>query len=339
MAKLKNDSTMFYRYCWEFLHVYLPERMGRSQYTVESYIDSLTIFKNFLVEIKHIKIESFKFTDCTIELLFQFMDWLSNNGNTNSTINHRITGIRGYVYFATTKDVSLNFLYSQLCKIKPLKSKKLEKETVSEKQLALILKQAEDNEKGIRNRVMLLTLYETAMRVSELSSLTLSCLMINRDSPFITVHGKGNKERHIPISDKLAKILSKYIEQYKDSNSTWLFSSFHRGEQLPLSQRSIQDILSRYSVKARSIDSSIPIKVHPHMLRRSRATDLYQHGLAIELVSSLLGHEHISTSLIYAKPSIAQLRKEIEKSIPEDAYKQQPKWKKDKNFIKSLGLR
>ena len=74
-----------------------------------------------------IKIESFKFTDCTIELLFQFMDWLSNNGNTNSTINHRITGIRGYVYFATTKDVSLNFLYSQLCKIKPLKSKKIRK--------------------------------------------------------------------------------------------------------------------------------------------------------------------------------------------------------------------
>ena len=35
MAKLKNDSTMFYRYCWEFLHVYLTERMGRSKYTVE----------------------------------------------------------------------------------------------------------------------------------------------------------------------------------------------------------------------------------------------------------------------------------------------------------------
>ena len=104
-------------------------------------------------------------------------------------------------------------------------------------------------------------------------------------------------------------------------------------------QRSIQDILSRYAMEARNIDSTIPKKVHPHMLRRSRATDMYQHGLAIELVSSLLGHENTSTSLIYAKPSIAQIRKEIEKSIPEEAYNQTPKWKKDKNFIKSLGLR
>ena len=118
-----------------------------------------------------------------------------------------------------------------------------------------------------------------------------------------------------------------------------MFTSTHRGEQFPLSTRSVQDILLRYATLAREKDSSIPDRVYPHMFRRSKATSLYQHGMALEMVSSLLGHLNLSTTRIYASPSMDQLRKEIERSIPEEAYKQKPKWKGNKDFAKQFGLR
>ena len=146
-------------YCWDFLHVYLPDRMGRSKHTIASYIDTLSIFKDFLNEQK-ISIETFTFNECTTDLIFNFIDWLKARGCCNTTINHRITGIKGYLYYATTKDIALNSIYLIISKIKPLKTQVHEKKILSDKQMALILNQAENNAKGIRNRVLLLTLFE-----------------------------------------------------------------------------------------------------------------------------------------------------------------------------------
>ena len=183
MARKINDDNMFFKYCWDFLHVYLTDQIGRSTHTINSYIDSLTIFKNFLISYKKYNLGEFTFNNCTTDLIFEYIKWLENKGNSAKTINHRVTGIKGYLYYATIQDVSLDFMYSKICKIKPLKYKRVVKEILTDKQIGLILQQSENNSKGIRNRVMLLTLYETACRVNELINMKKQDLYLERDNP------------------------------------------------------------------------------------------------------------------------------------------------------------
>ncbi len=219
-------------------------------------------------------------------------------------------------------------------------SPRREKYILEDGQVAEILAEASKDEKGYRNRVMLLLLYDTAMRVSEITALKTNQLYLDRKRPFVAVRGKGNKDRHIALSEKMANILKTYIRKYHRDLSSYLFYTKSKGEFCRMSERNVQIMLQDYASKAREKDSSIPEHVHPHALRRARATGLYRNGMPIELVSSLLGHNQIETTRVYAKPSIEQMRQNMEKSIPEEAYRQKPVWTgKETEIKKLLGLR
>ena len=332
-------SLMFFIYCFDFLNVYLPKQLGRSENTIASYIDTLTILKRYIENECELDICRFTFADCTFDFIQSFLAWLGANGSSNSTCNQRLAGIKGYLEYCAIQDISINSVLMVIKRIRPLPVKRTIKPTLSEIQLKEIMQQAPDTYKGKRNRLILLLLYETAMRVSEIVSVRVSDLHIARDIPYISIMGKGKKERNIVISSKLADILTIYLSRYHDPDVTYLFYSYLGGIGTPLSPRSVQTFLKTYADKAREYDSTIPLKVHPHMYRRSKATKLYQNGMALELVSSFLGHSQLETTRIYARPSMEMMRTEIEKSIPEEAYKVKPRWKNDKDFASKLGLR
>jgi len=337
---MKLDTLAFYKYSFVFLNVYLPDQRGRSPNTVDAYSSSFAVLNRFLADKKHTSVIDFKFSDCTSDFVMEFLDWLKSEGNREATRNIRLVCLKGYLEFAAKKDVSVSSVYSAVAKIKCLRVPRREKFVLEDEQVAEILAEASKDEKGCRNRVMLLLLYDTAMRVSELTALEISQLYLERKRPFVAVRGKGNKERHIALSEKMAGILKTYIRKYHHDLSSHLFYSKSRGEFCRMSERNVQMILQGYASKARVKDPAIPEHVHPHALRRARATGLYRSGMPIELVSSLLGHNQIETTRIYAKPSIGQMRQNMEKSIPEEAYRQKPVWTgKETEIKKLLGLK
>ena len=87
----------------------------------------------------------------------------------------------------------------------------------------------------------------------------------------------------------------------------------------------MQRIISQYANIARKTCPDMPASVHPHMFRRTRATNLYQDGVALELVSVVLGHAHLETTKIYAKPSLRQIRDAME-SVPTPVEDEEPLW-------------
>lgn len=334
-----RDMLMFFAYSFEFLEVYLPSQVGRSANTVESYRDTLTLFKRFVTEVRRTRLRDFTFADCTRDLVFAFLGWLKGEGNSDSTRNHRLAGLKGYLAFAADKDVSLESIRLAVLSIRPYPEVQQEKETVSPEQMLLILAQIPKTGKGVRNRMLLLTLYESAARVSEIVTLKIGNLRLDAEYPLIHVYGKGKKERYIQISRNLAATLSDYSKRL-DGVTDILFPTRKNGGLTGLSARSVQSMLQQYADEARERDPSIPDRVHPHMLRRSKATTLYQNGTPLEFVSSLLGHAQLETTRIYAKPSMEQMRTEIEKSVPEEDVKAVPLWagKKEKE-ARFLGLR
>ncbi len=334
------SNIYFFDYSLTFLQDYLPKR-GRSVHTIDSYRDTLTIFKDWL-GVTGKNFTSFKFSEFTADIVYEFLEWLkSDRGNTEETCNHRLHDLCGYVDYCVTQNVALASVYTLLKRVKPYKTVKRIKQWLTREQVMLIIDCCPNTRKGKRDKVIILMLYETAMRVSELSNLTLGNVYLDDKDSFIQIVGKGKKERTIPLIGNVSTLLKAFVEEYvKEDGSEFIFYTMHNGKPEHISSRSIQEMIGRCAEKARLIDPSIPEKVHPHMFRRSRATNLYQSGMALEQVSSILGHSQLETTRIYAKASIAQIRENMEKATPQKDIEAEPIWKgKTKDLSKMYGLR
>lgn len=159
---------------------------------------------------------------------------------------------------------------------------------------------------GQRNRAMLEVLYSCGLRVSELTSLRLSDIYF--DEGFISVIGKGNKQRLVPISQTALKEIRYYLEDrelmpVKKGYEDTLFLS-RRGTAL-------SRIMVFHVVKVQTELAGIQKNVSPHTFRHSFATHLLEGGANLIAIQEMLGHENVTTTEIYTHIDREFLRKEI----------------------------
>ena len=195
--------------------------------------------------------------------------------------------------------------------------------------------------KAKRDLSMLVLLYDSAIRLSELLDLTVGSVYLD-DDPRIYVVGKGSKERAVAITPLTASHLKAHISASHGPNplpSESLFFTKSHGVKRRMSPSNAQRLIRAYADKARESCSDMPAKVHPHMFRRTRATNLHQGGVAIELVSRILGHESVDTTKIYAKPSMSMLRDAMGSAFAPDA-DEAPAWVgNEEEMARLCGLR
>jgi integrase/recombinase XerD len=147
---------------------------------------------------------------------------------------------------------------------------------------------------GARDRTMLEVLYATGLRVSELVTLKYSQLNLNQG--VLRVHGKGDRERLIPLGEEAVRWLREFIgtgrgEILLDRTTDHLFPT-RRGEHM--TRQAFWHIIKRYARKA-----NIAKDLSPHTLRHAFATHLLNHGADLRVVQMLLGHSDLSTTQIY----------------------------------------
>lgn len=162
---------------------------------------------------------------------------------------------------------------------------------------------------GIRNRAIIETLYACGLRATELCTLKVSSYYPCQS--FIRVVGKGNKERAIPISQSAIKWINRYITAVRNKNKAIQKGHEHimflnpRGRRFTRSN--IASIVNKVATEA-----DLKKKITPHTLRHSFATHLIQGGAPIHAVKDMLGHEAISSTEIYVKVDIEDLRDTLE---------------------------
>ena len=111
-----------------------------------------------------------------------------------------------------------------------------------------------------------------------------------------------------------------------------------------MSADNVAKFITRYANQARQVCPEVPIRVHPHMFRRSRAMHLYRNGMPLVLISEFLGHENPETTLWYVSSDIEMKRKAINKAssplVLSDTHDIVPIWENDDEMIRKLyGLR
>ena len=325
----QTDSLYFWNTASEFLNHYLPDIRRSSPNTVEAYRCSLNHYIDYLEIERKVNRKEVSFMHFGRGYIKEFMSWMNKTkGLAPKTCNLRLTAIHSLMEYASSECTDLMALYLESCSIKGMKTPQKPIEFF-EKNVMSALMNAPDITKKIerRNQMMLIFLYDTAARISEMIGIRVCDLHFDVDIPYATLYGKGRKYRSIPLMEKTQEHLKRYlVEFHKDDNTSIpLFYVVTHGEKHKLSADTLEKMLKRYAIKCTTSGTTMPEQMHCHMIRKTRAMDLYQNGIPLTHIQQLLGHENLSTtSGFYAFATLVTLAESLGKVNPTETSK---KWK------------
>lgn len=162
---------------------------------------------------------------------------------------------------------------------------------------------------GIRNYAMIIFMYRSGLRVSEVCNLGLSD--VNFETRLIYIQqGKGQKDRYMPMDNDIIGCAKKWVNTRPDGE--YFFSTLKGGK---LDKRYVREMCYRISKKAGVyiLDGKKKKPVNPHMLRHSFATELLREGFTLRQVQEALGHSNVSTTMVYTHVIMDELQDKIQK--------------------------
>ncbi len=275
---------------------YLAVERGSSENTIASYGRDLARYVAWLAERGVTDPE-----DVTRQLIEEHVGALVDVGLAPSSVERAVSAIKGLHRFMVADELCSAFPTADL----PLPAKPARlPDVISVEAAARLLDQPfPQTPSGLRDRAILETLYGCGLRASELCGLDLRSVVL--DEALLRVHGKGGKERVVPVLGTAAAALSAYLEQGRGElvgrrPTQAVFLNVRGGR---LSRQSVHAIVERYG-RVAGIEG-----LHPHTLRHSYATHLLEGGADLRAVQELLGHANIATTQLYTHVDRSHIRR------------------------------
>lgn len=277
----------------EFIDFIQYEKRG-SAHTITAYKNDLLSFQKFLEKEFSTNLENVNY-----QMIRSWVVELMENDISAKTVNRKISSLKSFYKFLVRKEV---------IKINPLNrviSPKIPKRLpsfVEEKKMANLFNdtQFKDDFQGVQDRLLLEIFYTTGMRLSELINISKS----NINNSSIKVLGKGNKQRIIPITNRVIILINELNQKMKSLSifpeNDLLFVST-KGKKL--NSKFVYNKVNFYLGQVTSMD-----KKSPHVLRHTFATHLLNNGADINAIKELLGHSSLAATQIYTHNSIEKLK-------------------------------
>ncbi|MCT4614846.1 MAG: site-specific tyrosine recombinase XerD [Marinifilaceae bacterium] len=290
----------------ENFKTYLTLEKSLSKNSVDAYINDINKLTAFFadnglsldpnqVELQHLK---------------DFVGWLNDTGTSPRTQARVISGIKAFFKYLLLEEIIEKNPTSLL--ESPKIGRKLP-DTLSVDEIDTMVKSIDTSKsEGQRNRAILETLYSCGLRVSELIDLRVSNLHFRMG--FIKIHGKGNKERLIPIGKRAKKEIKLYLKNYRSKLTVEpdcediLFLN-RRG-------RSLSRVMIFTIIKNLAKKVGAKKNISPHTFRHSFASHLVEGGADLRAVQEMLGHESILTTEIYTHLDREYLKETIKNFHP-----------------------
>ena len=312
MRNNHRTGTLFFSMTQEFLETYLPRQCGRSSHTVESYRDALSLFRRYVVDVLGVTMGSFTFAACNRELVMGFMDHLAARQSKPGTRNQRLAVLKSYLSFAADKDITLQSVALSVCRIPQFRQARTERVVIPDEAMAAILRQPPDTRMGLRDRAIMVMLYDCGARLAEILGLKISDIVPDAENPYVRINGKGGKQRMCPVGrpalDAVETYWSKLPKEFPHGPGSPAFHNAHGGR---LNVREVQRAMKKYCKMA-----GIGADLTPHKLRHSFATHMLDAGADLRSVQELLGHSSLSTTQVYTHVTSARLKQVYDKTHP-----------------------
>lgn len=287
----------------EFLD-YIKYELNRSERTVQSYSEDLHSFQQYFKSLSG----SLSWETVDSDVIRDWMELMMDKGNKVSSVSRRLSAVKAFYRYALLKRrVQFDPAHSVLT---PKKEKPLPQFLRENEMDELLDRQAwGDGYDDVRARTIILTFYETGVRLSELVGL--DDKSIDFQNRQIKVLGKGNKERIVPFGKELESALSSYVElrNKKVVRKSAAFFLTDKG-------RRMQGAAVRNIVREKLSSVCSLKKKSPHVLRHTFATAMLNHDVGIETLKKLLGHASLSTTEIYTHTTFEQLKRVYTEAHP-----------------------
>lgn len=277
---------------------------GYSRKTLKAYQGDLTHFLEYFYS-RGLKIPA----AVSYRELHRYVASLGARGIKASSLERKTASVKSLFKFLVRNGVIKSNPAALLAS--PKKEKRLPS-VLEKKEMTAVLNALPESEAlTVRDKAMVLLLYATGLRVSELTGLDFR--NVDLKSGVITVAGKGGKERLVPMGDKAVAALRKYLVyrgelSRPDGERQALF--------LSKNGKRIQDRMVNYILKKIIRDLSIQKKVSPHTLRHTFATHLLQNGAGIRVIQEILGHSSLSTTQVYTHLTVEKLKESYDRHHP-----------------------
>ena len=301
-------------YISRFTSDYLSGECGFSGNTVLSYEDTFRLLTRYFEASLGIAPHKIQLDDFNADNIRAFLNHLEAQGCCASTRNQRLAAIKSFCRYVQRDAPKNLYNFQQILKIHGKRQAKTMITYLNANQLAMLLEKPDAScRAGFKDLLMLTVLYDSGARVSEFINIKVSDVRLEPVEG-ITLHGKGNKKRYVPLSQSTVRLLKLYFE--KERLQTPINASRHlflNRSGNPYTRPGITYILQKYTTMLHNEHpESFPKKLTPHCLRHTKAMVMLRANQDLIKIRDTLGHEHIQTTEIYARADTSQINDAIE---------------------------
>ena len=277
-----------YKYVLSDFKMYLNNELGLSKNTLEAYIKDITLYLDYLIKYR----DSNDLSEINENDIKSYLKSIGKKLEDKS-IARKLSSIKAFHKFLFKENNAQSDIAKEFRS--PKITKKLPNVLAIEEVMKLFNGIAGERPIDLRNQALFELIYGSGLRISELLAIDLADIHIREK--FILIHGKGAKERIVPITDTCVNALIKYLEKgrlqlIKDNQKAlWLFPSINGTR---LTRQGFHKFL-----KELASEQGIEKNISAHTLRHSFATHLLESGIDVRTLQTILGHADISTTQIY----------------------------------------
>lgn len=320
-------GRLVHDFCW----CYAPTHLTSSEHTLRGYRSALELYLRYLDTVG-VTPATLSASDFCRERIESFLAWLSDErGNSPRTCNVRLSAIRVFCRYASRHDATMVHLEAESLAVPNRKAPKTKVKGLSREAVrALAFAPDPATRQGARDRAIIVTLYATACRVSELTQLRVRDLFLDAGDPHVFIRGKGGKVRVAYLPEKAVGHLRSHVASSlgKDpSPDAFVFwSREHPAGESPITTDAVTKMLQRHARSAHASCPDLPVNVTPHRIRHARATHWLEDGMSIAQVSMLLGHSNIQVTMDYLDISV-DAKSEAMRCVPGVPDASESRWK------------
>lgn len=282
---------------------YLQYEQNRSPLTVANYEADLQAFESYFRNLD----SQLSWQTVDTDVIRDWMESMVDKGNSAKSVHRRLSALRAFYRFALAHQLVERDPAHQ---VEGPKGKRPLPQFMREDDMDQLLDDMEwgTGYQDILERTIIMTFYQTGIRLSELIGLTDAS--VDFENAQLKVMGKGSKQRLVPFGQELAECLKRYVGVRREDvgNGRTFFLSAEGLQLKPLQVRNW--------VRAQLAKVSSCKKRSPHVLRHTFATAMLNHGASIESIRRLLGHVSASTTEIYAHTTFEQLKRVYQEAHP-----------------------
>ncbi len=330
-----DDQKVFSKRLQEFFLEYLPKAKGSSENTVTAYQYAFLAFFRFLQDKYGQSIADFRLDQFKYETINDFLIWSVDNKVSDATRNQRQAAITSFAKFLLNNHPELNYDLTKIINIPVKKARHNAVSYIKLEGIEAILKQVDRSSlNGARDYLILMLMSILGLRVSEVISLKVSDISFAKP-PSLLVTGKGNKQRYVPLTEKLINAIDAYLQLWGMGNISYAPRLLFPSRSIaPMTRQNLSYIVNKYANLAReSIKKSgkdftiIPEKVTPHMLRHSAAMNmLHNNNVSLLAVKDILGHTSLKATEIYVQATREEVQQAIDDVTKGIFPNEKPEW-------------